>query len=997
MKLHFESDLDYQRDAIAAVVELFKGQEECRSEFTVTVPSNKDEATPELGLNMNVLGYGNRLKLLEDEILANLQAVQLRNGLRPDDVLRSTDFTVEMETGTGKTYVYLRTIFELNKQYGFTKFAIVVPSVAIKEGVYKSLQIMADHFKSLYGGTTADFFLYDSSKLNQVRAFATSSRIQIMVMTVGSINKKDVNVIYEQREQTNDERPIDLIRATRPIVIVDEPQSVDGGLDGRGKQALQEMTPLCTLRYSATHVEKHHMVYRLDAVDAYERKLVKQIEVAAMEVSDAHNTAYVKLLAAKRSRGNYVVDLELDRQLATGIKRFVFKNVTADADLEQLTGRAIYSGYLISNIGVAKGQEFVEFQNLEHRLQIGESVGDVDRDAVQRQMLRRTITEHLDKEQRLRPMGIKVLSLFFIDEVPNYRSYGEDGQLIKGKYAAWFEEEYRTIAKLPKYRTLFQEVDLKTAAELVHDGYFSIDKKVHTPFEDRELKKGASKEDVATDTFNLIMRDKERLLSLDTPLKFIFSHSALKEGWDNPNVFQICALREMGSEQQRRQSIGRGLRLCVNSKTGERVRGFEVNTLTVIANESFERFAEELQTEIEQETGLRFGIVEKHQFAGLSKPDGTGKHVVLGVESSERIWAYLKQQAYIDAKGKVQDKLRESLKLNTLALPVEFEEDLPAVKEVLRKLAGRLEIKNADEKRVVKTRQALLYSKEFKALWDRIKQKTTYRVHFDEARLIQQCIEAINDLEPIRPPRMTTRKAQVELSRSGVAATETMSSAPQVFHDLRPALPDILTELQDRTHLTRSSLVTILTASDRLDDFSKNPQQFIDLVAEAINRRKRMELVDGIRYRKLGDMEFYAQELFESEELSGYLKNMVACERAVHEYVVYDSAGTEKDFAEKLDKNEAVKVFAKLPAWFKVPTPLGAYNPDWAVVVEVDGQDRVYFVAETKSSLWSGDLRDKEGGKIACGKAHFAELAAGTNNPAKYEVVTTVEDLMARL
>ncbi len=996
MKFHFEPDLDYQQDAIAAVADLFKGQERCQTEFTVLAPSGRTEDAPELELNISVPGYGNRLKLLPEEILENLKTVQIRNGLRPDEQLESMDFTVEMETGTGKTYVYLRTIFELNKRYGFTKFVIVVPSVAIKEGVHKSLQMMEEHFKTQFAGTTADFFVYDSSKPAQPRNFATSSRLQIMVMTVGAINKKDVNVIYDKREQSFDERPIDLIRATRPIVIVDEPQSVDGGLEGRGRQALQEMHPLCTLRYSATHVDKHHMVYRLDAVDAYERKLVKQIEVAAMEVADAHNEAYVKLIGTRKTKAGFSVELELDRQLKTGIKRERIKNITADEDLEQLTGRAIYAGYLISNIGVAKGDEFVEFQNLENKLRKGESVGDVDRDAVHRQMIRRTITEHLDKEQRLRPLGIKVLSLFFIDEVASYRTYDSEGLAHKGKFAHIFEEEYRSIARLPKYRTLFEGVDLDTAPEAVHDGYFSIDKKIHTPFEDKELKKCSTKEDVETSAFNLIMRDKEKLLSFETPLKFIFSHSALKEGWDNPNVFQICVLREMGSELQRRQTIGRGLRICVNSNTGERVRGFDVNTLTVVANESYERFAEELQHEIEQETGLRFGIVEKHQFAGMGKTTEDGKHIVLGVESSERIWTHLKQQGYIDGRGKVQDALREALKNDTLNLLEEFAEQQPAVKDVLRKLAGKLEIKNADQKRWVKTREALLHSEEFKALWERIKHKTTYRVYFNEERFMQQCVRAVNELEPIRAPRMTTRKAEVQVTRAGVQANENVVSAPQVLYELQPIKPDILTELQDRTQLTRASLVNILTECDRLDDFSKNPQRFIDLVSEAINRRKCMELVDGIKYRKLGDLEFYAQELFESQELTGYL-NMIACEKSVHEYVVYDSGVTERNFAEKLDKNEAVKVFAKLPSWFKIPTPLGPYNPDWAVVVDANGQDQVYFVAETKPSLFGEDLRGKENDKITCGKAHFAELAKGTTNPAKYEVVRDVEDLMTRL
>ena len=607
MKLHFEPNLDYQLQAIEAVCDLFRGQEVCRTEFTVTMkapPALTGEMSPDsaflkatpqqmtLGVAESDLGVGNRLTLLDDELHKNLADIQLRAGLSPSSTLASGDFTVEMETGTGKTYVYLRSIFELNKRYGFSKFVIVVPSVAIKEGVYKTLQITEEHFKGLYAGVPFDYFLYDSSKLGQVRNFATSSNIQIMVVTVGAINKKDVNNLYKDSEKTGGEKPIDLIKATRPIVIVDEPQSVDGGLTGAGKTALDAMNPLCTLRYSATHVDKHHMVFRLDAVDAYERKLVKQIEVASATVEDAHNKPFVRLVSVSSKRGTIGARVELDTATASGVKRKEFAVVDGE-DLEQLAKRPIYADFRVGEINTAKGDEFMElrYPGGEAFLKLGQAHGDVDALAVQREMIRRTIREHLDKEKRLRPLGIKVLSLFFIDAVDKYRQYDADGNTVKGDYARIFEEEYRRAAKLPAYQSLFAEIDLASASEEVHNGYFSIDKK--GGWTDTAENNAGNREN-AERAYNLIMKEKEKLLGFETPLKFIFSHSALNEGWDNPNVFQICALREMGTERERRQTIGRGLRLCVNQQ-GERVRGFEVNTLTVIATENYEEFAENLQ------------------------------------------------------------------------------------------------------------------------------------------------------------------------------------------------------------------------------------------------------------------------------------------------------------------------------------------------------------------------------------------------------------------
>jgi len=1012
MKLHFEPNLDYQLQAIEAVCELFHGQEICRTEFTVT--RDAADVQMRMGFAESDLGIGNRLTLLDEELLANLHAIQLRNGLPPSPSLESGDFTVEMETGTGKTYVYLRTIFELNKRYGFTKFVIVVPSVAIKEGVHHTIETAAEHLKGLHAGVPFDFFIYDSAKLGQVRNFATSPQIQVMVMTVGAINKfgdeqqaqteeadeiarreKSKNVMYRPSEKTGGEKPIDLIRATRPIIIVDEPQSVEGGLDGKGKRAMERMNPLCNLRYSATPKEAHHMVFKLDAVDAYERKLVKQIEVAAASVEGGHNKAYVRLLSVSNKRGVITAVVEMDVQTKTGVRR---QEVTVqDGDNLEFSsnGRAVYNDCRVGEIRVTQGDQFMElrYPGGEQYLRPGQAFGDVDPLAVQRQMIHRTIKEHLDKEKRLAPLGIKVLSLFFIDTVEKYRQYDEEGNTVKGDYARIFEEEYRRLARHPDYQSLFKEVDLTTAAEDVHNGYFSIDKKkvgskTVEVFKDT---KGTSQAD--DDTYSLIMRDKEKLLSFETPLKFIFSHSALREGWDNPNVFQICALREMSSEQQRRQTIGRGLRLCVN-QNGERLRGFEVNTLTVIAMESFEQFAENLQKEIEQETGIEFGKVQHWAFAGVSVNGADGQPAPLGFDQSKALWEVLRSAGLVDAKGKVQETLRQKLKDGTLSLPEPFAAQLPQVKEILRKLAGRLEIKNADDRKQVKTRQAVLHGAEFKALWERIKHKTTYRVQFDNESLLATCIQALKDAPPIAKTRLQWRKADLSIGRSGVDATETATSAPVTLDEGDIELPDILTDLQDKTQLTRRSIHRIIMGSDRLDDFKRNPQQFIELAAEIINRSKRLALVDGIKYQRIGAEVYYAQQLFETEELTGYLKSMIDANKAVYEQVIYQS-DTERTFAEQLEKNEAIKVYAKLPGWFRVPTPLGPYNPDWAVLVDKDGIERLYFVVETKSSLFTDDLRDKESAKIKCGEAHFEELAKHNKPAAQFLKATKLDELLA--
>jgi type III restriction enzyme len=987
MKIHFESDLDFQQDAIKAVTGIFAGQEICRTEFTVTIPESGDQAALELGDSS--LGVGNRLQLLDDELLKNVAEIQLRNGLRPADDLQSGDFTVEMETGTGKTYVYLRTIFELNKLYGFTKFVIVVPSVAIKEGVHKTLRMTEDHFKGLYAGTPMNFFPYDSSKLGEVRNFATSSLIQVMIVTVGAINKKGTNKIYDTSEKTGGEAPIDLIRATQPVVILDEPQSVEGGLTGKGRDAIEAMSPLCTLRYSATHAEKHHMVYRLDAVDAYERKLVKQIEVASATVENAFNNPYLRFISASSKKGDVSAKVEVDVETATGVKRME-KTVYDGEDLAQTTKRAVYEGWSVGEIKAGKKAE----QHLELRipgqslfLSQGGAQGDVDADELHKKMISRTIKEHFDKELRLRAQGIKVLTLFFIDSVAKYRAYDDDSNPIAGPYAVMFEEEFVRLAGHPDYKELFEGRDPRADVLDAHNGYFSVDRHGTWADTDEGPEDGRKAAEYA---YNLIMKDKERLLSLDEPLRFIFSHSALKEGWDNPNVFQICSLRDIRSERERRQTIGRGLRLCVN-QDGDRVHGFEVNTLTVIATEDYETFAEELQREIEENTGLRFGFIESHQFAAIPVHDADGAEVPLGVEKSEQLWAALKATGYIDAKGKVQDELRAALSAQDVAIPAEFEDQAPQIDAILRKYAGSLVIKDADQREVIKTRRKVLEGDDFKALWNQIKDKTTYRVEFDNEDLIKTCVKEMKDAPDIARTKLRWHTGVMTIGKGGVTAEETETTSPEALSEGNIPLPDLLTELQDRTQLKRSSILRIVTESGKLDDFERNPQAYIALAADVINRRKSLALVDGIKYERLGDGEFYAQSLFDEEELTGYVSNMlIGAKKCVYEHVVYDF-GIERAFADALEKNTDVKAYVKLPGWFRIPTPLGTYNPDWALVINKNGEDRVYFVVETKGDLL--ELRDTEKAKIKCGEAHFAALRED-GSEAQFKKGTTLDEVL---
>ena len=981
-KIEFKHNLDFQKQAIESVTGVFEGQEICQTNFTVA--PLQYTLQPELISMENDLGIGNRLRLQDDDIHKNIRKIQLKNGLAPSTSFNTSEgihLSVEMETGTGKTYVYLRSIFEMNQLYGFTKFIIIVPSLAIKEGVYKSLQMTEDDFRRLYKNVSFDYFVYDSSKLSDVRNFATSPDIQIMVINIDAFRKSftdpekenKANIIHRSHDRMTGAKPIEYIQATNPIVIIDEPQSV--AATPKSKEAIKSLNPLCTMRYSATHIEQHHMLYKLDSVDAYAQELVKQIEVAGIEVKDGHNKAYIKLLSVDNRKSPLTAKIEIDlRSRAGTISRKAFTVKSGDDLLDKSGGRDIYDGYIIEDIYCEKGNEYISFTSKSDIIRLGEVIGEVDPDEYKRLQIRKTIEEHLDKEMRLRPQGIKVLSLFFIDKVKNYRSYDDEGNPQKGKFAVMFEEEYAKAIRKPKYNLLFEGADLDTVAAGVHNGYFAVDKKKDASGNER-LKDSSGNTIADESAYNLIMKEKEKLLNFNSKLKFIFSHSALKEGWDNPNVFQICTLNETNSLIKKRQEIGRGLRICVNQK-GKRVPGFGVNTLTVMANESYEQFAEQLQKEIEQEEGIKFGVVEKHLFANIVISVDDYSNEYLGTEQSHVLWEHLKTIDAIDSNGKVQDSLRTALKRGNLKLPEEFNEHSAQIMGVLKKVSGNLNIKNRDDKKDVFLNKAVFLSEEFKELWERIKYHTTFRVDFDVEKLIEKCAEEIKANLQVGKARFIYRKAKAKIDRSGVSISTNpdVPGISSIYESRAFELPDLITYLQNETNLTRRTIVEILKKSGRLKPFKDNPQKFIEGVSAIIQRQMRLFIVDGIKYHKIGDDQFYGQELFENNELRGYLhKNMLESKKSVFDHVVYDS-DVEREFALGLEGSNDIKLYAKLPKWFKIDTPLGTYNPDWAILTEVDGCEKLYFVVETKSTVFTDELRPAEKAKIDCGKEHFKAL-----------------------
>lgn len=917
MKLQFDKNQSYQLEAIQSIIDLFEGQELNKSDFEFSLSDTGNGS-----LRFTEAGVGNNLVLSEDELLANLVKVQRNNLLRPDEISTALEklwynedpevkgfvagkttvtefpnYSVEMETGTGKTYVYLRSIYELNKVYGFKKFVIVVPSVAIREGVLKSLQITFDHLQEIYGNQPAEYKVYDSGRLPELNNFAKSNAIQILVINIDSFTK-DANVINQVRE--TGVKPIEYIQQSNPVVIIDEPQNMETDIR---KRAIANLNPLFTLRYSATHKNLYNLVYKLDPVKAYDLGLVKQIEVDSVVSKNDSSGAFIRVDGFRVAKKSIAARITIFVNEKGGVQK---KQVTAKVgdDLFKLSKyRDIYKeGYVINELDAENGYMVLSGGTIVYK---GQAIGGLT-DQILKEMIDATVENHFKKEKELRSKGIKVLSIFFIDRVSNYRTYDEHGNPGKGKFALWFEECFEKWKNMPAYQGLFTY----TAAE-VHNGYFSQDK---GKMKDSKEGKTSKADD---ETFRLIMQDKERLLDTAIPLRFIFSHTALREGWDNPNVFQICTLNETRSDIKKRQEIGRGLRLCVD-QTGARNLDRSVNRLTVIANEAYEVFSKALQSEIEEDCGVIF--------------------------------------------------------------------------------EGR--IKNARERVKVSLKDKWLEDAQFLALWEKIKYRTEYRVHYSTQQLIANCTAALQEMPAIEKPAIYREKNIVRFIRDSKGnliglGGEQKGSKEKIVKDVNYAIPDFVAYIQSKTELTRDTITQIIIQSGRLAEIFSNPQLFMDTVVRLIQQEFDRIKINGIRYEKMGGT-VYEMKLFEAAEIEQYLENLIAVKeqaKTLYNYVPIDSLSTpEKKFAEDCDSRDDILFYVKLPKTFRIKTPVGPYNPDWALIKKEDGEETsIYFVAETKDPEAAKNrtlLRDTERMKIACAEKHFKVI-----DNVHYKVVGSVSEL----
>ena len=979
--LKFEPDLAYQHDAVHAAVELFSGMPLGGGEFSVATATGSQLSLTELGVGNPDPGDS-----LEPVLLANLQRIQEENELPISTALEGPHFTVEMETGTGKTYVYLRTMFELHKHYGFTKFVVAVPSVAIREGVLASIDLMRDHFRSLYA-MPFDAQVYDSKNLGRVRQFAISNTLQILVLNIDAF-RKDVtagseegsrtgNVINRASDAMSGRRPIEFIQSCRPVVVVDEPQNMESE---KASAAIDRLNPMCTLRYSATHKKDYNPIYRLGPVEAHEMRLVKSIEVASVVGEDDLNAAFVKVVKTDQKKMRAQLRINIGTGSAGGQKS-VWVKVGDDLRLLSDERQEYANGFIVENISFRPGDEYIEFSS-GHVLYEGETQGGFD-DEVRRAQIQETVKQHLDRELSLHRQGkgIKVLSLFFLDKVANYRLYTEAGYR-PGQYAEWFEEVYAELAAKPKYANL----KLSPAFE-VHGGYFSKDKATRNRPE--RLKDTSGKTKADEDTYELIMRDKERLLSPHEPLRFIFSHSALREGWDNPNVFQICTLNQSKSVDRKRQEIGRGLRLPVDHDGG-RVRDRQVNRLTVIANEAYEDFARGLQTEYEEDTGRKFGVVERTAFTRLlhpaSHPLKPGEK--FGADGSGIVWDHLKAEGIIGTAGQILPAFNPLNESFVLPVPQEYEGSREQIIRVISKHIELIQIKDARERKTVRYRKQVALDPDFQELWKRISVRTRYRVSLNSERLVDDAVAALKKASSVEPPKIAIRVADIEHRRSGLHAAEVQTKR-EIDTDKPVFLPDILADLQNETDLTRKTIVSILIESGRLGDFSINPQAFLQLVSRTINTLLMSQVLRGIEYEEIAGSVWEMRRLEpESEDAieryASYLYKVQNEDKTPYDHVEFDSE-IEHRFAKELDNNRDVRFFIKLPSWFTVDTPVGPYNPDWAIMF--DSEAKLYLVRETKGSLDKDDRRGVENIKIDCAAKHFETIGVD------YAVVRDMGDL----
>lgn len=1006
MKIKFKEQ-KFQLEAVQAVVDCFKGQINETSKFTLDRGRTKADLKGQTFF-LYEEGFKNKSISLPDiDLLENIKKVQLRNGLKPSDKLEGKyNLTIEMETGTGKTYTYIRTMYELYRAYGWSKYIIVVPSIAIREGVYKSFQMTEEHFMDLYG-TKIRYFIYNSTQLHKIDQFASNSGINVMIINSQAFNArgKDARRIYMELDDFASRRPIDVIAQTSPILIIDEPQSVEGK---KTKEALKAFNPLFTLRYSATHKEDYNKIYRLDALDAYNKKLVKKIKVKGISVKGTTGTnEYIYFEGINLSNKNKpTARIEFEIKEKSGIKRTI-RNVDEGYDLYTYSNfMEQYKGYKVAEINGYKNT--ISFIN-GVTLYVGDVQGDVSEINFRRIQIREAIKSHFERERELYDKGIKVLSLFFIDEVAKYRQYDEEGNQVNGIYGEIFEEEYMNI--LNEYITLFDDSYVRYLKSIdvkeTHNGYFSIDKEGRLVDPKTKGKEKISDDESA---YDLIMKDKERLLSFEEPTRFIFSHSALREGWDNPNVFQICTLKHSDSTMRKRQEVGRGLRLCVN-QNGERIDGetpgvdvHDINVLTVIASESYETFAKELQSQIAETLSDRPQKANVEFFLNNVVKNARGEELYIDETLANTLHRSFIRNRYVDDDDNLSEKYYKDLEEGKLKVPEEFQN----FKEGVIQLVGKIYVEgttplveNARDENIKNLEvNENFEKKEFKELWEKINVKTAYYVDFDTDELIRNCIVALDkDLKVsdltyhVKTGEMESISSKEELEKGEafkVKETETNKDYSKITATLRY---DLVGKLVDETKLTRKAIVYILKGikPNTFYLFRKNPEEFILKVAKIINEQKASMIIEHITYNLIDER--FDANIFTDNTLKGTLgKDTIEVKKHIYDYVRYDSY-TERKFAEALDTSKEVVVYAKLPRGFFIPTPVGNYNPDWAIVFDEGKVRHIYFIAETKGKLESleFDVRGVERAKIHCAKEHFKKISNGT---VKYEAVDSYEMLM---
>lgn len=1031
MRFNFKIQ-QYQTDAVEAVVSVFNGQRfhdkisyirdrgNSQKENQLSFDLSQDEM--EIYDDGSDTGYKNELLELSDEqILQNIHTLQTKNNIKLSPALVKDlgrcSLDIEMETGTGKTYVYIKTMFELNKKYGWSKFIVVVPSIAIREGVKKTFEITADHFMEHYG-KKARFFIYNSSNLNQLDNFSSSSGINVMIINTQAFasslkedgRSKEARIIYSKRDEFGSRRPIDVIKANRPIIILDEPQKMGGAVT---QKALKNFNPLFSLNYSATHAKLHNLIYVLDALDAFNKKLVKKIEVKGFEVKNLRGTdSYLYLeqivLSPKKPP---MAKIELEIAYDKYINRKT-RILGVNDDLYYVSqGMEQYKGYTISEIDPLCGT--VTFTNGEV-IKTGDIIGDISEKDMRRIQIRETILSHFEKEEKLFNMGIKTLSLFFIDEVAKYRQYDENGNEVLGEYGQMFEQEY--ISVLNDYTTLldtpYQRYLKSTCSDVnsIHKGYFSIDKKTGRSI-DSQLKRGSEFSDDIS-AYDLILKNKERLLSFEEPTRFIFSHSALREGWDNPNVFQICTLKHSDSNTAKRQEVGRGLRLCVN-QNGNRMdlqscgaSVHDINTLTVVASESYKSFVTDLQSDIKEVLYDRPTAATCEYFKGkYVKVDDVP--TLIDEEKANIIEFYLIQNGYVDMKRKVTDKYRQEIKNGTVAeLPEELKPMAEGIHALIQAVYDDSILKDmfTNGKKTKVTENPLnenFDKEEFQALWKEINHKYAYTVEFNSKELIEKAITFINDRLFVSELQYTAtvghQKSEMnehEVER-GDSFTGEKTKTKKLKHAGTSQIKyDLIGKVAEGTVLTRKTVSAILRGirADKLYMFKNNPEEFIAKVIKLINEKKALLVVEHISYNCIDGG--YDKTIFTAEKNTQSLDKAVSVKKAIQDYVFTDGTvdeSIEKKFARDLEAAEEVCVYAKLPRTFKIPTPMGNYSPDWVIAFHEGKAKHTFFIAETKGTMEDSNLRVIEQAKILCAEKLFNEMST---SKVKYHEVKDYQSLL---